>query len=82
MQLLETQCLGKTLRLEGSMAGWQQLFWDDQCVSQIDASAGSDTFVHKFPLQNAQGELHVELNGSLEWQPFDLQFYLQSVNHH
>ncbi len=76
MQLLEIECLGKTLRLEGSMAGWQQLFWDDLCVSKIDASAGSDSFSHQFPLQSEQGELRVELNGSLNWQPFELQFQL------
>jgi len=76
VQLLEIECLGKTLRLEGSMAGWQQLFWDNQCVSKIDASAGSDSFSHQFPLQSEQGELRVELNGSLHWQPFELQFQL------
>lgn len=76
MQLLEVECLNKTLRLEGSMAGWQQLFWGDQCVSQINASADNDTFLHQFSLQSEQGELQVELNGSLHWQPFELQFQL------
>ena len=76
MQLLEIECLGKTLRLEGSMAGWQQLFWNEQCVSQINANAENDSFLHQFTLQNEQGELHVELNGSLQWQPFKLQFQL------
>lgn len=76
MQLLEIMCLGKTLRLEGSMAGWQQLFWDGQCVSQIDANADSDKFTHQFSLQSEQGELKIELNGSLQWQPFALQFQL------
>jgi Zn-dependent protease len=76
VQLLEITCLGKTLRLEGSMAGWQQLFWGEQCVSQIDANADGDKFSHQFSLQSEQGELQVELNGSLQWQPFDLQFQL------
>ena len=76
MQLLEIDCLGKKLRLEGSMAGWQELFWDDQCVSQINANADGDNFSHKFTLQSEQGELPVELNGSLQWQPFALQFQL------
>jgi len=76
VQLLEVECLGKTLRLEGSMAGWQQLFWDEQCVSQINASVDNETFVHQFPLQSEQGELQVELKGSLNWQPFDLQYQL------
>jgi Zn-dependent protease len=76
VQLLEIECLGKKLRLEGSMAGWQELFWDDQCVSQINANADGDVFSHKFSLQNEQGELPIELNGSLQWQPFALQFQL------
>ncbi|MFT4992994.1 MAG: Zn-dependent protease [Paraglaciecola sp.] len=76
MQLLEIECLNKTLRLEGSMAGWQQLFWGEQCVSQIDARADSDIFSHSFTLQSEQGELHLELKGSLHWQPFELQFQL------
>lgn len=76
MQLLEIECLGKTLRLEGSMAGWQQLFWDEKCVSQLNASADTDSFLHQFPLQSEQGELQVELKGSLQWQPFELQFQL------
>ena len=79
MQLLEIECLGQTLRLEGSMAGWQQLFWGDQCVSQINANVDSETFSHQFSLNrdgSEQGELQVELKGSLQWQPFDLQFQL------
>lgn len=68
--------MNKTLRLEGSIAGWQQLFWDDQCVSQIDASDGNDAFLHQFTLQSEQGELHLELKGTLHWQPFELQFQL------
>jgi Zn-dependent protease len=58
------------------MAGWQQLYWDEQCVSQINASADNSAFSHQFPLQSEEGELRVELNGSLNWQPFDLQFQL------
>ncbi len=76
VQLLEIECLGKTLRLEGSMAGWQQLFWDEQCVSQIDANADNESFSHQFSLQSEQGEIQVALKGSLQWQPFALQFQL------
>ncbi len=79
VHLFEIECLGKPLRLEGSMAGWQQLFWGEQCVSQINASADNNTFSHRFSLQSEQGELRVELNGSLQWQPFELQTQL-SIN--
>ncbi len=76
MQLLTIECLGKELRLEGSMAGWQELFWDGQCVSQINANADNESFLHQFTLQSEQGELAVELNGTLQWQPFTLQCQL------
>jgi Zn-dependent protease len=76
VQLLAVECLGKTLKLEGSMAGWQQLFWGDDCVSQINASGDSEHFSHQFSLQSEHGDLQVELNGSLQWQPFELQFKL------
>jgi len=83
VQLLEVDCLGKTLRLEGSMAGWQQLFWGGQCVSKIDANVDGDKFCHQFSLQTGSSpegelvELQVELNGSLVWQPFDLKYQLR-----
>lgn len=38
MELLQLEHYGKTLRLEASMAGWQELYWGDQIVSQITAS--------------------------------------------
>tara|TARA_R110000751_G_scaffold307866_1_gene433110 strand:- start:117420 stop:118499 length:1080 start_codon:yes stop_codon:yes gene_type:complete len=76
VQLLAVECLGKTLKLEGSMAGWQRLFWGDDCVSQISANTDSSNFLHQFTLQSEQGDLQVELDGSLQWQPFELQFKL------
>jgi Zn-dependent protease len=76
VQLLEVECLGKTLTLDGSMAGWQQLFWGEQCVSQMSASADNEHFLHQFSLKSEQGEVQVELNGALQWQPFELQFQL------
>lgn len=76
MQLLAIECLGKTLKLEGSMAGWQQLFWGDQCVSQVSASADNAYFSHQFSLQSEQGDVQVLLKGALQWQPFELQFQL------
>jgi len=83
VQLLAIEFLGKTLRLEGSMAGWQQLFWNDQCVSQIEANADNDSFTHQFALQQQGSEegaeaenINVELTGSLQWQPFNLDYQL------
>ena len=58
MQLLRIECLGKELRLEASMAGWQALYWDNQLVSQINASADADErFEHSFQLQMQQQPL-------------------------
>jgi Zn-dependent protease len=89
VHLLTLDLLGKPLKLEGSMAGWQQLFWGDDCVSQISAtdSQQSKDFNHQFELQqhhsndvNEQVEpLLVQLSVNINWQPFDLS-YLLAVN--
>ncbi|MEL0628726.1 site-2 protease family protein [Psychromonas aquatilis] len=51
MELLQIQLFGKTLRLEASMAGWQQLVWGEQIVSQITASEASQGIkTHRFEL--------------------------------
>ena len=42
MELLQLEHFGKILRLEASMAGWQQLYWGDQIVSQITASESAE----------------------------------------
>ncbi|MBU2277692.1 MAG: site-2 protease family protein [Gammaproteobacteria bacterium] len=61
MELLKIDCLGKQLRLEGSMAGWQQLFWDGQLVSQQAASADLGAIrLHQFELQAAPATIAVE----------------------
>ena len=51
LELLKIDCLGKQLRLEGSLAGWQQLFWDNNLVSQKSATVdNSGLKVHVFEL--------------------------------
>ncbi|MFY0677490.1 MAG: site-2 protease family protein [Neptuniibacter sp.] len=92
MQLLRIDCLGKELRLEASMAGWQALYWDNQLVSQISANADAcESFEHSFTLQaqsEAMAEAIVEpiveprqitctLKLKLNWQPFALSYCLE-----
>ena len=51
MELLRIDCLGKELRLEGSMAGWQQLYWGETLVSVKQASADNEGLkTHDFEL--------------------------------
>ena len=58
MELLQLEHFGKILRLEASMAGWQQLYWGDQIVSQITASESAEgKRIHHFeflPLHNRE----------------------------
>jgi len=57
VELLKLEFLGKNLRLEGSMAGWQQLFWGDTLVSEIAASANdSEQRVHRFEMQHVRND--------------------------
>jgi Zn-dependent protease len=56
LELLNIDCLGKPLRLEGSLAGWQQLFWDNNLVSQKNASADNEGLhAHEFEVRMTSG---------------------------
>lgn len=80
LELLHIEFLGKSLRLEGSMAGWQQLFWDNTLVSQISASDDdSGKTQHEFKLTAGEDVLHCQLSCELNWQPFDFK-YQATVN--
>lgn len=80
MQLFNITFLGKSLRLEGSMAGWKQLYWDNQLVAQQDASASSDaTDQLEFTLRQGEQDLRCRVNTTLAWQPFLLSYQV-SVN--
>ena len=77
LQLLKIDCLGRELRLEGSMAGWQALYWDNQLVSQHDAKADpSINAVHCFQLTAGERVLNCTLKLELVWQPFSLGYSL------
>jgi len=91
VELLNIDCLGRKLRLEGSMAGWQQLFWDGHLVSQLAASADADqTRSHLFALQlqssstaaasdtkaAPQQSVQIRLDSQLSWQPFLIEYQL------
>lgn len=80
MQLLAVDFLGKTLRLEGSMAGWQQLFWNNALVSQLDATSETeDARTHQFQLQAGEQVLACRLDVKVQWQPFVME-YRATVN--
>lgn len=79
MELLNIECLGKPLRLEGSLAGWQQLYWDNQLVSQKAAGTDNEGLkVHVFQLtQTGQIQpLEIRLEADVRWQPFVLDYRL------
>ncbi|ABI40343.1 peptidase M50 [Shewanella sp. MR-4] len=91
MELLKIDCLGKSLRLEGSLAGWQQLFWDNTLVSQKAASVENGGLkVHEFELTQHQSQLAsntgetqvienkilVRLETDVVWQPFRFDYRL------
>lgn len=78
VQLLSIDCLGRELRLEGTLSGWQALFWDNQLVSEKNASADPDSqSKHRFSLKNGDTDILCELDCQLDWQPFDLEYQLK-----
>ncbi|MEI6858836.1 MAG: site-2 protease family protein, partial [Shewanella sp.] len=67
VELLRIDCLGKELRLEGSMAGWQQLFWADTLVSVKQASADTERLkVHEFELATHVNPVNNTLETDIE----------------
>lgn len=65
MELLNIDCLGKPLRLEGSLAGWQQLFWDNNLVSQKNASADNEGLhAHEFEVRVTSGVENQDLGAN------------------
>lgn len=78
MELLSIEFLGRPLRLEGSMAGWQELYWDNQIVSQLTADADrQEQTLHSFVLQNGDEVLNCELDASVVWQPFSFHYQVK-----
>lgn len=77
MELINTQFLTKSLRLESTLSGWQQLYWDGQLVSERAASAESEGHIeHHFTLQSEEGQLQCSLVMQLQWQPFSFEYQL------
>lgn len=93
MELLKIDCLGQPLRLKGSVAGWQQLFWGDNLVSVIQASSDNEglkshTFelntVAPAPLESLDETppktITITLETELYWQPFSIVYRLLCDN--
>lgn len=91
MELVHIDCLGKPLRLRGSLAGWQQLSWDGHIVSEYPASAHTQGhFTHSFnihvnapataendtPPSQAPQLLQIRLELDLQWETFALDYHL------
>lgn len=91
LELLKIDCLGKQLRLEGSLAGWQELFWDNNLISQKAASVDNGGLrVYEFELTqhgqplaiepgeqvNIETKTVIRLETDLVWQPFRLDYRL------
>lgn len=85
MELLKLNCLGQSLVLEGSMAGWQQLFLGGVVVSQLTATADAELQrTHEFEVSASSAEdaapqlLRCRLQSTTQWQPFvfDYQFFI------
>ncbi|MBB1313475.1 MULTISPECIES: site-2 protease family protein [Aliivibrio] len=75
MELLSIDFLGQPLRLEGSMAGWQQVFWSNTLVAQQAASADhQDLFIHEFKLNQGETIVTCRLEAKVTWQPFLIEY--------
>jgi Zn-dependent protease len=92
LQLFNLDFFGKPLVLEASMAGWQQLSWGGDIISQVKtptAATNSGNTSHRFTLQQFGQQHHVaeadqhpsqqlacELVVNYHWQPLLFQYQL------
>jgi Zn-dependent protease len=75
LELLSIDFLGQPLRIEGSMAGWQQLFWNNTLVSQLNANVDhNDKHLHEFELTNGDEVIKCSVEVNLSWQPFLVEY--------
>ena len=88
MELLKLDCLGSPLVLEGSIAGWQQVFLGGTLVSQLVATADAELpRTHEFDinatlLEEARPQvLRCRLQSTTQWQPFvfEFQFFIDDT---
>lgn len=79
MQLFNITFLEKSLRLEGSMAGWKQLYWDNQLVAQQNARPDAEpTDQLDFTLRQGDQDILCQVKMTLTWQPFLLTYQVLS----
>ena len=89
MELLKIDYRGRPLRLEGSMAGWQEVFWNNQRVSQINASQSENgEYIHEFTIEvpppvddkgqpmNEPEVLQCRIVAQVVWQPLEVTYQL------
>lgn len=79
MELIDETYLGKPLRLQANLAGWQALFLDNQLVSQRAAQPAEnepEQICHKFQIAAENETRACELHMELSWQPFTLTYRL------
>ena len=76
MELLAIEFLGKPLRLEGSMAGFQQVHWDNTLVSQLDATTDQDDAqTHAFTLRVGEDTLQCHVETTVQRQTSSMTSY-------
>lgn len=82
MELFHLTFFGKILRLEASMAGWQQLYWGESIVSQISASEslqGKESHQFQLTTDNQQLDkpaqvINCRVESQITWQPFLINY--------
>lgn len=72
--------MGKPLRLEASMAGWQVLYWDGQAIAGKNADGVAEgDFSLEFALteQSSGRQVRCSLDFSVHWQPFEFDWKIR-----
>ena len=81
MEVVKTECLGRPLRVEATMAGWQRVFWGGDLVAERVAGYPSEgEFSHAFALKAGEQVLECRVNFELQWEPFQCTYRVTVAN--
>lgn len=78
MEVVKAECLGRPLRVEATLAGWQRVYWDGTLVSERHAGYPTEgEFAHVFGIRAGEQVLECRLQLNLQWEPFACSFQMQ-----
>lgn len=81
LEVVKAECLGRPLRVEATMAGWQRVYWGGDLVAERVAGYPTEgEFAHVFALRAGDQVLECRVMLQLQWEPFQCAYQVTVAN--